>query len=220
MRTYVGRLAAELIVIVVGILLALGADALLEQRAERAQERLILRTLEGDLRESADKLRADSEFALERSGTLRGLYDYQATGAGGLTEEQQQDIRIAANVTSAYAPILRAYESLVATGTLKLIRSEEILYGLADVKRSTEEYLNYRDQATNVWLFTLMPVWLEEVGAGGSAELIQAATSRRFRGAIGQRLMFLRFTGERGIKLADRMEVLAARINRELEANQ
>lgn len=219
-RAYLGRLAAELGVIVAGILLALAADALMERRADRAREVELLRTLAADLSESAQDLRDDSDFAGERSATIRAYLALRDQQSPALTRDEATEILRAANITASYAPILRAYEALIASGSLGLIRNDDILFGLADVKRRTEEYLDYRAQTTNLWLFTLMPVWLEEVESADAEGLAKAIRSTQFRAAMGQRMMFLRFTGERGGALADRMNDLASGIEAELASRR
>ena len=211
-RQHVGRIAAELAIIVSGILIALAADALLEQRAERKREAEILRTLSADLAESAEVLREDSRFAQTRSETLVWFVSLHDAPSPNVPAERVQEVQVAANVTSSYAPILRAYEALIATGSLDLIQDDSILYGLADVNRRAEEYLDYREQTTNLWLFTLMPIWLQRVDGRDADGLAEAIRHADFRSAMGQRAIFLRNTGGRGLALAERMEALAKEI--------
>src|SRR5687767_7199590 len=56
-----GRLAAEFAVIVIGVLVALGAQALWEHRQDRGRERAYLRQLLSDTREN--ELRLDTAIA-------------------------------------------------------------------------------------------------------------------------------------------------------------
>ena len=211
-RQHVGRIAAELAIIVSGILIALAADALLEQRAERKREAEILRTLAADLAESAAVLREDSRFAQTRSESLVWFISLHDSPSPRVPAERVQEVQVAANVTAAYAPILRAYDALIATGSLDLIQDDSILFGLADVNRRAEEYLDYRDQTTNLWLFTLMPIWLQHVEGRDADGLSAAIQANEFRAAMGQRAIFLRNTGTRGLALAERMEALATEI--------
>ena len=212
-RRHAGRVAAELAIIISGILIALAADALLERRAERVREVELLRLLAADLSESAALLREDSRFAATRSDTLSWYRNLYGQAEESLPTDRVRDVLMSANVTASYAPILRAYEALIATGSLDLIRDDSMLFAIADVNRTTQEYLDYRDQTTNVWLFTLMPIWLEHAGAQNAADLSAALESTQFRGALGQRTVFLRNTARRGNELAARMEQLAERIS-------
>jgi hypothetical protein len=214
-----GAAAIDVGVVAIGILMALTVDQLFTERQERATEKQLLSTIVSDLRFSAEDLRRDSEFTLFRHEVLKQYLSYK--GEATIPADFIQDIGMAANVTSAYTPTVRAYNSMISTGSLTLIKSTDILMALADISRDIENYQNYRNQTTNVWLFTLMPIWLETIEGPASAEhYLNALESRRFFAATGQRATFLMFTGENGIALVEKMTETIALVEQELLDHQ
>ena len=155
-RKWVGRVAAEFVVIVLGVLVALAVDRYVGVRAESERATDALRALQEDLVASAEALRAANEGYERQSRTLMWLVNFPSDGSVQFPADSIFRVRLAAYQTSSYWPILRTHEALVSTGSLSLLGSE-IQFGLADVNRSSANYLNFRAQTTETWMFTLMP---------------------------------------------------------------
>jgi hypothetical protein len=215
------RLAGEFVVIVVGVLVALGVDGYAEGRAERDRETDALVTLRADLTASLEDLRRDNQGTLGRSQTLTWFVNFPADGSQAFPEDSIRRVETAIHITSSYSPLLRTYDALIATGSLGLLTNDQIQFGLADIRRTADEYLDYREQTTDGWLFALMPIWLRVAGGDFSAEAVPAALrDRQFRGAVQVRRTFLRFTAEGGDELAQKMDAMVELVDGELSGRR
>jgi hypothetical protein len=213
------RLTGELFVIVLGVLVALGVDGWADGQAERERERVALVTLRSDLQASVDELRRDNASTRSRSEMLRWFHGFPAAEAGRFPADSLPRVLTALNITEAYYPILRTYDALVATGSLGLIRNEAIQFGLADIQRLSDQYLDYRKQTTDQWLMTLMPIYLTWFGNSTTLpppDVDGALQDREMAGAISMRATFLAVTALYGRTLADRMDEVIALVDAEL----
>ncbi len=217
------RLVAEFAVIVVGVLVALAVDAWTGRVADDRREIETLVSLRDDLRASADDLRRDSRITEERVAVLNWFLTFPIDGAAAFPIDSLQRVSRAVNITSAYSPILRTYQALVATGELGLIEDRAIQFGLAQLQKESDEYLDYRRQTTDGWLFALKLVWNRWIGESGEfgtllppPPVLGALRDREFRGVIAHRRTFLMFTGRQGMALADRMDEIVELIEAEL----
>lgn len=214
-----GASVIDVIVVAIGILMALAFDQYFTERNERETEQQLLSTIASDLTFSAKDLRSDSEFTLRRRDILSKFLEY--TDSDIIPEEVVKDVGMAANVTESYSPTIRAYNSMISTGKLTLIKNQDILMALADINRDIENYLNYRNQTTNVWLYTLMPIWLETMKGPSSSEVyMDALKTRKFVAAIEQRATFLFFTGRQGLALVKKMQDTVKLIEQEIPDNK
>lgn len=119
------RYVAEGIVIVVGILVALAADAMWQYRIDRADEHTMLRELEAEFAANAQQL--DSVAAEHRRGregvrvllgALRGSLD--------VPPDSIRDLLELLDAPWTFNPKLAALESVIASGQLGLIRDDSL----------------------------------------------------------------------------------------------
>lgn len=125
-RTTLTRAAAELVLIVTGILIALAVDGALSQRAERAAARESLELVREDLvllREQADEFRAFNQEQL--AATVRVTRLLAADAPVPRTTQMWQDL---VDLTSRRTLRLprAAWDELVGTGNLRLLDDREL----------------------------------------------------------------------------------------------
>jgi hypothetical protein len=132
-----GRLAAELrelrwshvlvelLLLIVGILIALAVDGWMDDRRDARLERTYLERLERDLAQSMDTL--DGFVTFERQQTADGVLAYR--GLRGVAEIEREPVAVALGHL-AHRRTLRlqgaTYQDLVSTGNLRLIRNPEL----------------------------------------------------------------------------------------------
>lgn len=120
------RLAAEFVVIVVGVLMALAVDAARDARSDRLREATYLRQLQADLSVTADDLaEAIAVDRHARDGADRAI---TALNASPLPPSDSLAIWLAAatNSSAAFYPTMGTVTALVESGELRLIRDEDI----------------------------------------------------------------------------------------------
>lgn len=229
-RTLVLRLAAEFVVIVIGVLVALGVDAWSEERAAKVREVELLESLATDLRGSLATLEADNAFTLARVATLEWFLHFPVEGGSPFPGDSIASLGRAANWTSAYYPTLRTFETMIATGTFDLISNAEVRLALTDIRFQTQLYTDYRTQATQQWNDTYSVTWHEFMGVPrlpdtGPASMpdpppvtsvLEALLDDFFRAVIDRRRIFLWFVADNGAILVETMREALALIEAEL----
>jgi len=226
------RLLAEFAVIVLGVLVALGVEGWFSDRQDADREVELLQSLASDLRGSLAILEEDNSATLSRVGTLDWFLRVPVDSGEAVPIDSLPSVSNAANVTAAYYPTLRTYETMIATGTFDLITSEGVRRSLADVKYESQIYNDYRAQATQQWNDTFSVTWLEFMGVHpldgefgpmtvpGATSADAAGAALRddfFRAVIDRRRIFLFFVAENGQRLADTMRATLDLITDELD---
>ena len=130
MRT-VRRMLGEIAVVTVGILLAFALDAWWDGRLAARQEQLHLRALAADFQQNADRLKALIELQDSVSASCRRLLAI-AQGREKDSSAAIQDLMRMVFNSSRYEPVMGAYEALVNSGGLTLIRDEALRSALAE----------------------------------------------------------------------------------------
>lgn len=230
-KTLVVRLVAEFTVIVLGVLVALWVDSWSTAREEAERELELLGSLATELRESLDSLAWDQQFTRGRESTLEWLLNVPAD-VESVPSDSLASIARAANWTDSFYPTLRTYESMIATGTFDLIASSEVRLALDYVKAKSEEYQDYRAQATQQWNDVYSVIWIRETGVhplpGGdvspepapgvfpATRLTAAMRDDFFRGVIDRRRIFLYYVASNGDALSSAMSSALELIEDEL----
>lgn len=228
------RLVGEFSVIVLGVLVALAVEGIYSDRQEAGQEIDLLRSLGSDLQSSLALLEADNAEHRTRVEVLDWFLRVAIDEGAPFPEDSIGVVTWAANYTESYYPTLRTYETLIATGTFDLIRSEEVRLALADVKSVSLFYSDYRNQATQQWNDTFAMTWIQYMGvhrlSGGDdapnqvpgappVEAVEAALrDGLFRAVIDRRRIFLWYVADNGDRLATTMADALALIDEELAA--
>lgn len=127
------RSAQELIVIVVGVVIALAADRWIQTLDSRADERFYIRQLASDIRADSGLLRGWVDTSAVRNQTALDVLLY--ADEGGLPPDTDPPQFMAAiHVVPAGGTIkytTDTWEDLVATGNLALIQDEELRTALS-----------------------------------------------------------------------------------------
>ena len=124
------RFGAEVVTIVVGILLALGANATYQYSADRADERKILAALRVEFEADIVEIDADQKHRVEKLAAIQLLLDVGPGAAGG---SSPQAFAAAVEATIDYRfytashPVL---DDVLTTGRIDLIRSDAVRQAL------------------------------------------------------------------------------------------
>ncbi len=120
------RLLAEFVVIVVGVLVALGVDAARDRREERVRADAYLRQLRADLMVTSEALIDGIEVEERaRGGADRAV---QAINSSSLPppDSLRKWVVAATNSSAAFHPTMGTITALVESGELRLIHDEEL----------------------------------------------------------------------------------------------
>jgi hypothetical protein len=122
------RLMVEVIVIVVGVLLALWADAFWEERVDRRKELAVLTTIHQEFVEN--KRRFDLAIDHHKRMFDASVLVLESTPSD-CNEDLDAAIELAVINWHTFNPVSGATQSLIASGRLDLIQDEELRIGLA-----------------------------------------------------------------------------------------
>ena len=127
--SWLGRSVGELSIIVVGVLLALAADAAWEARGERQLEAALLQDLVDEFRLNAEELQADLD-ANTRTLQAMELY-FTALEEGALPEDSLEALLVRSGGQFRFDPEAGTLSSLIASGQLRLISDRALRGDLA-----------------------------------------------------------------------------------------
>ena len=156
------RLAGELAVIIVGVLIALSADSWIDIRQDRRTEAEHLRALSEEFDESLAGLDLAREYKLKQMAALQRLLSSSVRAL----EPDSLDAWIydGVYVTRAYVPVLSALRALEDSGELGVIGDPEIRRGLAllgtrleMVSTGYNEFLVYHQTVVDPFIATELP---------------------------------------------------------------
>jgi hypothetical protein len=134
-----GQAAGEALLILFGILLALGAEAWWEERSERREEHEYLEALAGEL----EQIQAHAQGAIrivsqvEDSG-LALLAVSSAWSDQKVSSDSLSRLITRVSLEVEWSPPLTVYQDLVNTGAVGIIRSQEVRAGLNELLASVD----------------------------------------------------------------------------------
>ena len=168
------RLAAEFVVIVAGVLVALAVDAARSSREDHARAAAYLGQLRLDL--SATSAALASAMAVEegaRNGADRLI---QALNASSLPSSDSLKVWIAAatNSSASFYPTMGTVTALIESGELRLIRDEDIRRNVLQYHSSVQGSLRIVD-AVNPYMWRT----LERLGSMLSWSALLASDERQ-----------------------------------------
>ena len=142
--------AAEIVVVVAGVLIALALNAWWGARSDAAREEVLLRQIVDDLEETERLMlegdeRAQVGYRANRQ-LIRAFYAAVPPPADSIFRWRRQLLR-----TPFRVPVLSSVESVILTGDRLLIRDPEIRFGLTDYLRRSEYWVEYHNRAYNVY---------------------------------------------------------------------
>jgi hypothetical protein len=124
------RYAAEVVTIVVGILLALGADAGRQYLVDRQSEREILAALRIEFAADVSEITRDQEKRSEKLAGIDLLRDVRAGAVASTSPKALADALLQTLDYRFYTASHPVLDDLLQTGRLELIRSNELRYAL------------------------------------------------------------------------------------------
>jgi len=133
------RVAAEGVVIVASILLALAVDALWDRRSDAEAERRYLQLLDRDLGLMVDQLNDAVSYERERATAANRAYDALSGGPALSNQDLSTALTLATQRRTVDAP-QATYTDLISTGNLRVIRNPDLrdslvrFYGFAEVE--------------------------------------------------------------------------------------
>ncbi|MEJ2483963.1 MAG: hypothetical protein P8049_12840 [Gemmatimonadota bacterium] len=162
-RSLFGRLAAELVVIVLGVLIALWADGWVAERSDRRVEASRITAL----RQNVTATRARLDQALEEATSAREALTATARW------NDASDVAGHAHLVGAgllygpvFTPELNVYMDLKSSGDLALLRSDDLREALARMDATFEELALLTADMVMVQQLNIDPVMIEEFDLG------------------------------------------------------
>lgn len=147
----------EFMVIVAGVLAALGAQAWWENRQEREREHAYLVQLFADTRENERRLaEAIAEDSVSGLATARTLTALEGSGPTPAPDTLVQWISLAGRA-SDFKPLTGTYRALLGTGDLRLLRNDTLRALLVTYAASMDSERDRFQQLRGVVLNTIGP---------------------------------------------------------------
>jgi hypothetical protein len=142
-----GQAAGEALFIMLGILLALAADTWWDERTERVQEREYLLALQGELELLRDQGLGVARVVVGIETSSAELLGISARWPDlTVPRDSVAELLIGLGEEIDWAPRLSVYEDLLNTGSVRIIRSEEVRHGLTLVMGAVEWVSDRRDR--------------------------------------------------------------------------
>ena len=134
----------EVLVVIVGLLLAFQLDRWWEQRGERLKEAEFVVRLAADVASDTESIDQAIELATMRKGMAELLMDV-AEDPSAATRDPVRFVAAVQQAAYTFAPILSAYtfEEMRSTGSLRLLRDPEVknaLYSYYGLNRNLAQY--------------------------------------------------------------------------------
>ncbi len=151
-----GQAAGEALLVVAGVLLALGADALWEVRSERRQEREYLGALAGELHELGRHVADVAEYAAEIEDSGRELLRVSENWSSAPVSPDSLAYLIATlSGEGEWSPPSTVYDDLMNTGAVGLIQSDDVRRELNELM-SLMDWVETRQERHNGFFWTEM----------------------------------------------------------------
>jgi hypothetical protein len=158
----------EVLIIVLGVLIALGAESVWSSRQDRERERDHLAALAADLDETESRLNVairDDSVSSERARHMWRILS-------GLRDASPDSLwALGAINYSEYSPQLTALDVLIETGEIALVRSSEVRSGIVRLRAQVESTAKWLDR-TETLVFTVVKdqaLAVEELEVGPDA---------------------------------------------------
>lgn len=146
-RSRVAVAIREVVVIVVGVLIALGADSAWSRLQDRSLEDEYLQGLASDLDVTLERI---AESVAEDSVYLSRTLSAYGVLSGDITDPPRDSLLVWINLNRAeFSPQLTTIRVMVETGGLTLIRSSELRASIVELLARVESSAQWQLQAEN-----------------------------------------------------------------------
>ena len=176
-RTSAPRVIGELLIIIVGVVMALQFEEIRDERDERIAERQALVALRADLAETLSRLSGDMRRQQE---TLDAQLRLLTIAEGAEPPPQADSLGLLVGLSIRFQrlePVSGSYDALVGAGDLRLIRNDSLRASLAALFGALGEGYEDEELSTALRAQTLM-------AASGTAPLAQV-TGAAWRAMVG-----------------------------------
>lgn len=147
-----GQAAAEVILLILGVALALGVDALVDARAARNQEQAYLRALAADFGETAESVARTIQRTGEVRDTVLALLGAISDGSVlRMPPDELNDLVSGSFWYHSVQPNLSTYQDLLSSGDLDLIRSPELRIAMSAVVEALEQAEEHVAELAGRW---------------------------------------------------------------------
>lgn len=153
--------AAEIVVVVAGVLLALAANSWAGERADRAEEQAILRGLQADF--ETNRVRLDSTLAYNHRALEAGQRLLALMGSAPSDTEQVERLLGRTVDWEAYQPVTGRLDALLRSGRLGLIQSDSLQAALAGWETVLEDVRENEQIAVDMHYAHLAPYLWEHI---------------------------------------------------------
>jgi hypothetical protein len=200
------RAASGLVLIVVGVLAALGGDAVWQGRADVIREQELLRDLFEEFGENRERLLADIEWSQESKAAGSAWADAML-GTTSPPLDSVAQLWVLASDWGRFDPVTGSLRSVIDGGELNLIRNEDLRAAVAGWSDVAEEArLTSRDVSVQLAGQAPVALTLEPGGPHNAGGLAAIEVVRAFsEGSLSQL-----------ITLLEQLETIIAMIEQEL----
>ncbi|HYC50328.1 MAG TPA: DUF6090 family protein [Gemmatimonadaceae bacterium] len=217
----VGRIAGEIVIVVIGILIAFALDAAWERRSARAEEHAHLRALASDFQENVSRLEQHIRQEESISAASREMLEL-AQRPGDTTGEAAGSLMGRVFNSGRYEPVMGAYEALVNSAGLTVIQDDSLRASLADF--SARVSARYAERYSDELYFAFIREFSGQLGfaeastAKGfdSQQLNGLLRNPKFRDYLALRYLSERDVARRYQELRTVAQAVLSRINSEL----
>ena len=125
------RLAAEFVVIVVGVLVALGVEAWRSEQGERRAEQELLTRLDQEFATNAERLPETQKSQLEMLQAAEALFELTGPTSPDVPSDSVALLILASMSRSTFTAVSGVLNSVISSGQLQIIRDDSLRAGLA-----------------------------------------------------------------------------------------
>lgn len=148
---YLVYAVGEILLVVIGILIALQINAWKQAANDERAEVEILQRIHGDLVQDTTSFRKIMAQNLRLREEIRGMLVDLYDGVHGIAEAQALSAVYDQALDQVFAPNDNTYKSVVSAGTIGLIRNQELKAGIVDLYGEYEE-IGSLLAAINAWM--------------------------------------------------------------------
>jgi len=194
-----GHVLLELLLLVAGILIALGVNGWIEDRREATSERLYLERLARDFNQDLEVL--DEFVSFEERQTNDAVLAYRPLCGGAAVDDREEVARALDHLTGRRTiRFARAtYSDLLSTGNLRLIRDAALRDRIVKLYESNERWAAIIDRNNQVYVDQLYLGFM--MGAG----LVEPRPDSNLPSVVAPRQAFARRLGTRVRSPMDRL---------------
>ena len=159
--SYTGYAIGEVVLIVVGILIALKISNWNEGRADLIREQEHLRGLKTDFLATEARLQREIKFTAEQLRHVRAFIQLLQGEPGSVPSDQLAGMVRKSFFAGKFKPILATYTDIVNSGDLSLLRSEELRSKLAVFDAYWLKVETTLDYAVQQWSSQVTPYYIK-----------------------------------------------------------